>query len=145
MPPAKRTVVDAWEALFRAQVAVMRDLTVDFPDDRLSMVEYDVLFNLSKLPDWSARPRDLTPLLLLSQPSVSRMIDRLARRGLVTKQPDAADGRGTLVTLTEEGFALFRRVAVGHAESIASRFGDRLSEAELQTLIDLCDRLRTGV
>jgi DNA-binding MarR family transcriptional regulator len=144
MPPAKRTVVDAWEALFRAQVTVMRDLTNDFPDDRLSMVEYDVLFNLSKLPDHSARPRDLTPLLLLSQPSVSRMIDRLARRGLVTKHPDAADGRGTLVTLTDEGFALFRRVAVGHAESIARRFGDRLDEDELRTLIELCDRLRTG-
>ena len=144
MPPAKRTVVDAWEALFRAQVTVMRDLTADFPDDRLTMVEYDVLFNLSRLPERTARPRDLTPMLLLSQPSVSRMIDRLAARGLVTKHPDGADGRGTLVTLTDEGFALFRRVAVGHAESIAQRFGDRLDETELRTLIELCNRLRTG-
>jgi len=144
MPPPKRLVVDAWEALFRAQVAVMRDLGADFPDDRLSIVEYDVLFNLSRLPERSARPRDLTPLLLLSQPSVSRLIDRLARRGLVVKRADPADGRGTVVTLTDDGLALFRRVAVAHADSIARRFGDRLDPDELRTLIELCDRLRTG-
>ncbi|OJX65879.1 MAG: MarR family transcriptional regulator [Micrococcales bacterium 73-13] len=144
MPPAKRAVVEAWEALFRAQVSVLRDLGASFPEDRLSLVEYDVLFNLSKLPDRSARPRDLTPLLLLSQPSVSRMIDRLARRGLVAKHPDPEDGRGTVVRLSDEGFDLFRRVAVLHAEAIARRFGDRLDEAELRTLTELCDRLRTG-
>lgn len=141
---AKRTVVDAWEALFRAQVSIMRDLSAEFPDDRLTVVEYDVLFNLSRLDGWSARPRDLTPLLLLSQPSVSRMIDRLADRGLVAKRPDPDDGRGIIVTLTEPGYDLFRRVAAMHADAIVRRFGDRLDEAELRTLIELCDRLRAG-
>ncbi len=140
--PAKRTAVNAWEALFRAQVSVLRDISADFPSEQLTIVEYDVLFNLSKLPEWSARPRDLTPLLLLSQPSVSRMIDRLAERGLVTKSSDPDDGRGIVVTLTQDGFDLFRRVAVTHSAAIAKRFGDRLDEHELETLIDLCDRLR---
>ncbi|HWL02699.1 MAG TPA: MarR family transcriptional regulator [Microbacteriaceae bacterium] len=140
--PSKRAVVDAWEALFRAQVAVLRDIGSDFPAEQLTIVEYDVLFNLSKLPGRSARPRDLTPLLLVSQPSVSRMIDRLVERGLVTKTPDPDDGRGTLVTLTQAGFDLFRRVAVVHSEAIARRFGDRLDDEELAQLIALCDRLR---
>ncbi|MBO9577521.1 MAG: MarR family transcriptional regulator [Microbacteriaceae bacterium] len=143
MPPAKRTAVDAWEALFRAQVSILRDITADFPEP-LTIVEYDVLFNLSRLPNHSARPRDLTPLLLLSQPSVSRMIDRLAERGLVTKHPDPDDGRGIMVRLTDDGYELFRRVAAVHSDSIARRFGDRLSEEELRTLITLCDRLRIG-
>ncbi|HWK21027.1 MAG TPA: MarR family transcriptional regulator [Microbacteriaceae bacterium] len=140
--PTKRAAVDAWEALFRAQVAVLRDISVGFPTDQLTIVEYDVLFNLSKLPDWSARPRDLTPLLLVSQPSVSRMIDRLVERALVTKSRDPVDGRGTVVTLTQAGYDLFRRVAAQHSEAIAKRFGDRLDDAELAQLVELCDRLR---
>jgi len=140
--PTKRAAVDAWEALFRAQVAVLRDISVGFPTDQLTIVEYDVLFNLSKLPDWSARPRDLTPLLLVSQPSVSRMVDRLVERALVTKSPDPVDGRGTVVTLTQAGYDLFRRVAAQHSEAIAKRFGDRLDDAELAQLVELCDRLR---
>ncbi len=142
MPP-KRTAVNAWEALFRAQVSILRDINAEFPEGQLTIVEYDVLFNLSRLPNWSARPRDLTPLLLLSQPSVSRMIDRLADRGLVSKHADPDDGRGIIVTLTEAGHSMFRRVATIHSESIAKRFGDRLSEQELEQLIDLCDRLRS--
>jgi len=39
-----------------------------------------VLFNLYRQPDRRARIRDLTPQLLLSQPSVSRLIERLASR-----------------------------------------------------------------
>ncbi len=140
--PSKRLVVDAWEALFRAQVSILRDIGEDFPDAQLTIVEYDVLFNLSRLPDRAARPRDLAPLLLLSQPSVSRMIDRLAERGLVTKTADPDDGRGIVVTLTDAGHSLFARVAASHSESIARRFGDRLSNEELTELIGLCDRLR---
>ncbi len=142
--PAKRLVVDAWEAVFRAQVSVLRDISAEFPTEYLTIVEYDALFNLSRLPERSARPRDLIPLLLLSQPSVSRMIDRLTERGLVTKHPDPEDGRGIVVTLTEPGFELFRRVAAIHSESIARRFGDRLDDAELAELIELCDRLRAS-
>jgi len=140
--PTKRSIVDAWEALFRAQVSILRDISTEFPDEQLTLTEYDVLFNLSRLPGRSARPRDLHALLLLSQPSVSRMIDRLAERALVTKHSDPDDGRGIVVTLTDAGFELFRRVAAIHSESIARRFGDRLDDAELTTLIELCDRLR---
>jgi len=141
--PPKRLAVDAWEALFRAQVAIFRDLGADFPDE-LTVVEYDVLFNLARLPGRAARPRDLNHLLLISQPSVSRLIERLAEHGLVTKTPDPEDGRGTIVTLTDEGLRRFHRVAAVHSASIAARFGDALDAAELRTLIALCDRLRRG-
>jgi len=88
------------------------------------------------------RIRDLIPHLLLSQPSVSRLIDRLAVRGLVQKLPDESDARGTIVALTDEGWELFKRVAVVHADSIARRVGASLSPGELAQLADLCRRLR---
>jgi len=142
--PAKRLAVEAWEALFRAQVTIFRDLHAEFPTELLTIIEYDLLFNLSRLPNRAARPRDLNSVLLLSQPSISRLIDRMAERGFVTKAADPEDGRGILVTLTEDGFRMFRKAAAVHSASIARRFGDALSEDELRRLIELCDRVRAA-
>lgn len=136
--------VTAWESLFRAQVAILRDIGAAFPHDEVSFTEYDVLFNLARLPDRRARLKDLTRQLLLTQPSVSRLVARLAARGLLATDTPPDDGRGTIVALTDDGMAVYRRVGVAHARAIRNRFGDILDEDELATLARLCDRLRLG-
>lgn len=138
----RATTVAAWESLFRAQVTIMRALAAEFPSEVISLNEYDVLFNISRSPGRRLRLKDLNRNVLITQPSVSRLVDRLTARGYVTKAPDPADGRGTIVGITDEGFALFRRVAIAHMEAINRQFGDALSEDELRTLTELCDRLR---
>lgn len=137
----KGTAVNAWEALFRAQVSVLRQLNAEFPDG-LSLNEYDVLFNLARYPGRRSRLRDLNRQLLLTQPSVSRLVDRLVQRGLLIKEADPADGRGTLVELTDTGYDLFRRVAVVHSEHIQRVVGSALAQDELETLTRLTDKLR---
>ena len=136
------SAVAAWESLFRAQVAIMRTLAAEFPTRDISFNEYDVLFNLSRQPDRELRLRDLNKHVLLTQPSVSRLVDRLAARGLVAKEPEPSDGRGTLIRLTDTGFEMFRRVAVDHMKTITDRVGGRLTAEELETLVTLCDKLR---
>ena len=140
----KKVAVTAWEALFRAQVSVMRYLNSEFPTGELSLNEYDVLFNLSRQPERRIRIRGLTEQLLVTQPSISRMVDRLAARGLVEKREDPSDARGVIVQLTELGFNSFRRVARGHMKSIYNRVGTNLTDDELVTLTQLCDKLRLG-
>jgi DNA-binding MarR family transcriptional regulator len=137
--------VSAWESLFRAQVTVLRQLGREFPTGEISFNEYDVLFNLSRLEGRRLRIRDLSRHLLLTQPSVSRMVDRLVAKGLVTKESDPVDGRGTYVCLTDDGYALYRRVAVTHARSIDRHLGSALSADELNALRTLTDRIRTSV
>ncbi|MES1169735.1 MAG: MarR family transcriptional regulator [Leifsonia sp.] len=137
----RSTAVDAWEALYRAQVAVLRQLRAEFPDHGTSMTEYDVLFNLSRQPDRALRIRDLNKHLLLTQPSVSRLLDRLAARGLVTKSGDPDDARGTVVTLTEAGHDEFRRVGARHSRSIAQKMS-ALTPDELRDLTAIADKLR---
>jgi DNA-binding MarR family transcriptional regulator len=136
--------VGAWEALFRAQVSVMRELNDCFPTQEISFNEYDVLFNLSKQPDRRARIRDLTRHLLLTQPSISRMVDRLTARGIVEKLSDPGDARGIIVALTDSGYDLYRRTAVAHAATIRRRVGGSLDHDDLITLTDLCTRLLAG-
>jgi len=142
---SRTSAVAAWESLFRAQVAVMRTLAAEFPTRDISFNEYDVLFNLSRQPNRELRLRDLNKHVLLTQPSVSRLVDRLVARGLVAKEPEPSDARGTVIRLTDTGYDMFRRVAVDHMKTITSRVGGRLSPEELETLVELCDKLRDSV
>ena len=135
--------VDAWESLYRAQVAVLRQLLSEFPDDEISFTEYDVLFNLYRQPERALRIRDLNKHLLLTQPSVSRLLDRLASRGIVTKRPDPKDARGTIVSLTDRGVEVFRQVGAQHGRSIIARMSV-LNREEQRQLIALTDKLRAG-
>lgn len=138
----RASAVTAWESLFRAQVSVMRSLSEQFPTRDISFNEYDVLFNLSRQPDRTLRLRDLNKHVLLTQPSVSRLVDRLVARGLVSKCPEPHDGRGTVIRMTDAGLTLFRRVAVEHMAAISERVGGPLSGEELKQLTALCDKLR---
>ncbi|MCB7137120.1 MarR family winged helix-turn-helix transcriptional regulator [Cellulosimicrobium marinum] len=137
-----RLAVETWESLFRAQVALMRRLQADPVWDELTMREYDVLFSLTKGPVAGMRLRDLNALILLSQPSLSRMVERLERRGLVTRTTDPDDARGTLVRLTEAGGDVQRRIGRAHARAIATYVGGALDDDDLAVLGDLLERLR---
>lgn len=135
----------AWESLFRAQVAVVRHLAADDVWEELTMKEYDVLFTLSRGPADGLRLKELNTDVLLSQPSLSRLVDRLVARGLVERRAVADDLRGTRVVLTDDGRALQRRVGRRHVASIDAALGGALSADELTTLTDLTDRLRNHV
>lgn len=138
----RELAVHAWESLFRAQVGIIRVLASEFPTRTMSLNEYDVLFNLSLQPERRARLRDINQLVLLSQPSVSRLIDRLVSRGLVSKHPDPTDKRGTIVAITDAGFEQYRQVARLHMETITELMGSALDDDELQQLAKLTAKLR---
>lgn len=137
----RRLAIAAWESLFRAQHAVLEEISHDFSEATLAQAEYDVLLTVTRAPDHTARLRDVTANMLISQPSVSRLVDRMVARGLLIKLPDPADGRGAVVAATEEGEAAFRRVASTHGQSIAARMSV-LTDAELAQLRALSDKLR---
>jgi len=109
MGDSRHLANDAWEALLSAHAAAMKQFAADGIWQDLSMREYDVLYTLSKCPE-PVRVSELHQHVLLSQPALSRLVHRLAARGLIECQPDPADGRGVRVSLTDAGRALQRRV-----------------------------------
>ncbi|WP_318529950.1 MarR family winged helix-turn-helix transcriptional regulator [Cellulomonas sp. SG140] len=139
-----REVADAWESLFRTQVTVLRRLQDDDIWDEVSLREYDVLFALSGAPGLTLRQRDLQEASLLSQPSLSRLVDRLVAAGLVERRPVPGDGRGVGVHLTDEGLKVQRAVGRRHVRSIERLLGGTLDADELAALRVLLDRLRHG-
>jgi DNA-binding MarR family transcriptional regulator len=138
-----RAAAAAWEELFRAQVAIMRRLQRDPIWDRVSLREYDVLFTLSGVPG-GLRLRDLAESSLLSQPSLSRMVERLEDAGWVRRAPAAGDGRGVVVALTAEGAALQREVGRQHVQAIAHYVGGALDAEQLARLTEVAGALRAA-
>ncbi|WP_246855193.1 MarR family winged helix-turn-helix transcriptional regulator [Cellulomonas sp. Y8] len=138
-----RAAAVAWEELFRAQVAIMRRLQRDPIWDRITLREYDVLFTLSRAPG-GLRLRDLGESSLLSQPSLSRMVERLEEAGWVRRAPAAGDGRGVVVGLTAAGAALQKDVGRRHVQAIAHYVGGALDPEQLAALTDVAGALRAG-
>ncbi|QCY46868.1 Transcriptional regulator [Glutamicibacter creatinolyticus] len=144
-PAPLKNTVEAWEALFRTQVAVMRHL-ISMPEfNRFSVREYDVLFNLRNCPEGKARLVDLNKFLLISQPSLSRMIVRLEERGLISRSPDPTDQRAMILSLTEKGLEVQRDIGREHVKHLHELMGHALSEEEFDQLKHLSMKLRAGI
>jgi DNA-binding MarR family transcriptional regulator len=131
---------DAWEALLSAHAVLMKQFAAEDIWTDVSMREYDVLYTLSKCPA-PQRLGDLGRHVLLSQPALSRLVDRLAERGLVERCADPADGRGVRLSLTAAGRDLQRQVGRRHARSVARAMTAGLGPAELRQLEALCQKL----
>jgi DNA-binding MarR family transcriptional regulator len=140
MPGPGARANDTWEALLSAHAALMKELAAADIWGEVSMREYDVLYALSKCGE-PQRPGELNRHVLLSQPALSRLVDRLAERGLVERQPDPADGRGVRLSLTAAGRALQRRIGRQHARGVARAMTARLDHDELRALEAICGRL----
>ncbi|MEA5456612.1 MarR family winged helix-turn-helix transcriptional regulator [Sinomonas sp. JGH33] len=143
--PSVRETAEAWESLFRAQVAVMRRLQSDPAFRELGIKEYDVLFTLTQCPEGGLRLNELNDHVLLAQSSLSRLVERLERKGLVTRRSAPDDGRGTLIALTEAGWETQRRIGRAHVREIARLLGGALDGGELAELTQLTARLRDHV
>ena len=131
---------DAWEALLSAHAAVMKTFAAEDIWADVSMREYDVLYTLAKCRE-PIRISELHRHVLLSQPALSRMVDRLVRRGLIERQPDPADGRGVRLSLSSAGRAVQRAVGRQHARSVARGMTAALSRRELAQLEAICLKL----
>jgi DNA-binding MarR family transcriptional regulator len=139
-----RLAAETWESLFRAQVAVMRKLQAAPAFKNIALNEYDVLFTLSRCPSGWLRLNELNDHVLLSQSSLSRLVERLEKRGYVERMPAPDDGRGVLVRLTEDGRELQKQIGREHVRDIADLVGPALSTAEQRELLRLTEKLRAS-
>lgn len=140
MPRRVKQSAQAWEALLRAQAHLMKQFEQAGDFQPLSAREYDVLFTLVS-SDGRLPMKDLVDNALVSQPSLSRMVDRLMAKGLVKRVANTQDRRAIDVEITQEGRAMQREIGRKHVRTIAQQLRP-LSNQELDQLTALCTKLR---
>jgi len=140
MASTARLANDAWEALMSAHAVLMKEFAAEDVWQDLSMREYDVLYTLSKCPT-PVRVGELHQHVLLSQPALSRMVERLVERGFIERCADPADGRGVRLSLTEAGRDKQRQIGPRHARSVARAVTGAISADELRQLETICLKL----
>lgn len=133
MSDRSRLANHAWEGLLSAHARLMKQFADADTWQDLSMREYDVLYTLSKYRE-PLRIGELHRHVLLSQPALSRMVDRLAERGLLERCPDPADGRGVRLSLTDAGRDKQRSIGRRHAAQVARAVTAELSRDQLEQL-----------
>jgi DNA-binding MarR family transcriptional regulator len=140
MPSRTKIANEAWEALFRAQATIARELIAGDVWDEVSPHEYGVLYALSSAPT-GVRISELQQDVLLTQPGMSRLIARLEARGLVERADDPDDGRACRIRLTQAGTRAQRQVGGRHGRHVAEIMTRTLSRDQILQLRDLCHPL----
>jgi len=132
LSPLDAVEESAWRALARFFVAAPRLLDEDLQRGaHMSLSAYTILLHLSEAPGRALRITELANRAYLSGSRTTRLVDELIADQLVTKERNAADGRGFDVTLTEEGLAALRRAYPVHLRSVRSRVLDHVDRSTL--------------
>ena len=97
---------------------------------------------LQQLRDGPLRVSELASRLDLTLPTVSGVLADLDRAGFVTRQPDPADRRRTIVQITPAQSALIRQWLDRAANPLA-RVLDKLAPSEQQAFLKAMDLLET--
>jgi DNA-binding MarR family transcriptional regulator len=131
---------EAWEALFRAQSTIIRELSARDTWEDVVPREYGVLYALSAAPE-GLRITELREDVLLTQPGMSRLVARMEARGLVERVDDPEDARACRIRLTVAGVDAQRRIGRTHARHVADAMTRKLDREQLEQVLDLCRRL----
>jgi DNA-binding MarR family transcriptional regulator len=136
------TVVRAWARLLRAQHVALSQIQKALKRAGLPPLGwYDVMLELERAGDEGLRPHELEESLLLPQYGLSRLLERMASAGYVSRRPCDDDGRGQMIALTKAGREQRRKIWPVYASAIDAAVAARVTEAEAVTLGDLLGKI----
>lgn len=102
---------------------------------------YDALLELDKAGAEGIRPFELKQRLLLPQYGMSRLLDRMAKAGLVDRQDVEDDGRGQIIRLTQKGRNTRQSMWPVYAGVLIRSVEQQLSKDEATELARLLKKL----
>jgi DNA-binding MarR family transcriptional regulator len=122
-----------WRALMRIVKVLPRHLDSDLVRGAgLTASEYTTIMHLSEAPNRELRMADLATATDLSASRMTRLVDDLQARGLVTKTASSSDARGNVAKLTPRGMTKLKAAWAVHLESVRRRFFDSMDAAAVK-------------
>ena len=136
---------EAWRALITAHAAAVGGIERGLLEAGLPPLSwYDVLLELSAAPGCRLRMHELASAVVLSRSGLTRLVDRVEKAGLLRREPDPADGRGSFAVLTDEGLRMRQKMWPVYARGIAEHFGAHVSDEEAEVLSKALGRVRAA-
>jgi DNA-binding MarR family transcriptional regulator len=127
-------------SIMRAHQILLAELDAMLRPYGITFSRYEALVLLMYSRNGSLPLSKIGERLQVHATSVTNVIDRLEAAGLVRREPNPQDGRGTLAVLTAEGRAVATKAT---ADLNAARFGmAALDDRELGAVFDVLRRLR---
>jgi DNA-binding MarR family transcriptional regulator len=122
-----------WRAVMRIVKVIPRHLDSDLIRGAgLTASEYTTIMHLSEAPNRELRMADLANATDLSASRMTRLVDDLQSRGLVTKTASSSDARGNIARLTPRGMAKLKSAWPVHLASVRHRFFDGIDAAAVE-------------
>ena len=113
----------AWRAFLRAHSTMLRRISRDLEEAGLPpLAWYDVLAALKDAPDQQLRQVELAERVLLSTSGLSRLLDRIEKKGLARRTSCETDRRSFYIQLTDEGADMLEEMWPVYARGIADDF-----------------------
>jgi len=128
-----RPLVETYLAFWRIDSRHIRAM-------RLTPSQFDVIATLGDTEGMTCS--ELSARTLVTKGTLTGVMDRLARKGLIRREQMAQDRRSIKITLTDKGNALFRRTFASHIAFLKPYFERALSSKEAETARVLLTRLR---
>lgn len=134
--------VTAWRAFLEAHRRVTSRLEDELQAAHgIPLPWFDVLAALAESEDQRCRMQELAQAVLISKSGLTRLVDRMQRAGLVTREACAEDRRGTYAALTDEGRRVLDECSTTYVLGATEHFSDLLDEAEAATIADVMARI----
>jgi DNA-binding MarR family transcriptional regulator len=131
-----------WRSLIEVLVRLPRMLDEQFNREaQVGMTEYSVLVALSEAPDGELRMGDLARETALSRSRISRVVDDLVRRSLVTRRKSEQDARSSLAAISPAGMAVLAAAYPGHLARVRSLVFDHVTRSEMRAMTEALSRV----
>ena len=128
----------AWTGFLRAHSRIVKALDRELAAAHdLPLSEYDVLVQLAITEDGRLRMSDLADAIVLSPSGLTRLVDRLARRGLLRRERCDADSRVVYAAITDAGLEQLLEATPTHLDGIRRLFWAHLNGAQTQELASI--------
>ncbi|MCW3780982.1 MarR family winged helix-turn-helix transcriptional regulator [Defluviimonas salinarum] len=131
-----------WIRLARASERARDRIERDLADAGLPCLQwYDALLEIERAGPDGLRQNTLQQRLLLPQYGLSRLLQRIAAAGLISRTPCPEDGRGQILTITAKGRRTRSAMWPVYAAAMEAAIGAKLHPREAARLAELLDRL----
>ena len=112
----------------------MRAIEKDLEPFGLDRGDYQLLAMLSEAPEQELRMCDLADSLRLTRSGLTRRMEGVLKKKLVTRVQSVEDGRVAYAKITPKGMELLKEAAPKHLESVRRLMIDLLSPSEIKAI-----------